>query len=68
MPDVGADSVTMYGAGFAKGAQRVIFRLDDEPPRGTCQNVVLAACKVPARRWIWTLKVGAFAISTQSGM
>jgi hypothetical protein len=54
--------------GFAKGAQRVVFHLNSEPPRGTCQNIVIAACKVPARRWIWTLKVVAFSISSQSGM
>ena len=58
-----ADSPTETTQGFAQGAQRVIFSLVDEPPRGTCQNVVLASCKVPARRWIWTLKVGAFATS-----
>ena len=68
VPNISADGPAMTGAGFAKGAQRVIYILENDPPRGTCQNIVLAACKVPPRRWIWSLKVGAFAISTQSGM
>jgi hypothetical protein len=54
--------------GFAQGTQRIVFDLDNEPPPGTCKNIVIAACKVPSRRWTWTLKVIAFAISSQSGM
>jgi hypothetical protein len=63
-----ADAPMSTVQGFASGAQRVVFALDNEPPPGTCQNVVIASCKVPARRWTWTLKVVAFSISSQSGM
>jgi len=64
MPDIGADSPMDIVQGLAKGAQRVIYHLETDPPRGTCQNVVIAACKVPLRRWTWTLKVVAFSISS----
>jgi hypothetical protein len=68
LKEVAADSPTETIQGFAQGAQRIVFDLDNEPPPGTCQNIVTAACKVPSRRWTWTLKVVAFAISSQSGM
>jgi hypothetical protein len=61
-----ADSPTETTQGFAQGTQRIAFNLDNEPPPGTCQNVVFAACKVPSRRWTWSLKVVAFSISSQS--
>ena len=63
-----ADSPTKTIQGFAQGTQRIVFALDNEPPPGTCQNVVLAACKVPSRRWSWSLEVVAFSVSSQSGM
>ena len=59
-----ADSPTKTIHGFAQGTQRIVFDLDNEPPPGTCQNIVIAACKVPSRRWTWTLKVVAFSISS----
>ncbi len=59
----GADGATGTIQGFVNGAQRLVFDLKSEPPSGTCQNVVLAACKVPSRRWIWTLKVVVFSVS-----
>jgi hypothetical protein len=68
MPDIAADSPVDIFQGLAKGAQRVIYHLETDPPRGTCQNVVISACKVPIRRWSWTLKIVAFAVSSQSGM
>jgi hypothetical protein len=49
---------------FAKGMQHIAFDLVNGPPRGTCENVPTAACKVPRQRWIWTLKVAAFASSS----
>jgi hypothetical protein len=52
--------------GFSKASQRLVFQLTNYPPRGTCENVVIAACKVPLRRWPWTLKVVAFSISSGS--
>jgi len=68
LKEFAADSPTETIQGFAQGTQRIVFDLDNEPPRGTCQNIVIAACKVPSRRWTWTLKVIAFAISSQSAM
>ena len=59
-----ADSPTKTIQGFAQGTQRIVFDLDNEPPPGTCQNIVIAACKVPSRSWTWTLKVVAFSISS----
>jgi hypothetical protein len=59
-----ADSPTKTIQGFAQGTQRIVFDLDNQPPRGTCQNIVIAACKVPSRRWTWTIKVVAFSISS----
>jgi hypothetical protein len=50
---------------FAKGMQHIAFDLVNGPPRGTCENVPTAACKVPRQRWIWTLKVAAFASSSE---
>jgi hypothetical protein len=67
VPDIYLDDVAATAGGFAKGAQRVIYVLEQDPP-GACQNTVISACKVPARRWTFSLKVGAFATSTQSGM
>ncbi len=46
--------------GFTKGSQRLVYALETEPPRGTCQDVPLADCKVPHQRWSWRLKVVAF--------
>jgi hypothetical protein len=46
--------------GFSKASQRLVYQLTNYPPRGTCENVVVAACKVSRQRWIWTLKVIAF--------
>jgi hypothetical protein len=59
-----ADSPTKTIQGFAQGTQRIVFDLDNQPPPGTCQNIVISACKVPSRRWTWTVKVVAFSISS----
>jgi hypothetical protein len=67
LPDISSGGPAMTGAGFAKGAQRVIYFLEDVPPR-ECRDIVLAACKAPVRRWTWSLKVFAFSISAESGM
>jgi hypothetical protein len=65
LPDMSSGGPAMTGAGFAKGAQRVTYLLENDPPR-KCRNIVLAACKAPLRRWTWSLKVAAF--SAQPGM
>ncbi|MFZ5779415.1 MAG: hypothetical protein ACOY4R_04295 [Pseudomonadota bacterium] len=46
--------------GLTKGTQTVVYHLETEPPAGTCDNIVIADCKVPRRLWGWTLEVAAF--------
>ena len=47
--------------GFAKGQQRVFYTLSTDPPPATCRdNKPISACKVPHRRWTWTLTAAAF--------
>jgi hypothetical protein len=60
VPDYDADGPASTITGFTKAQQRIVYWLQTEPPRGTCQNVPLAACKVPRQRWGWGLKVVAF--------
>lgn len=59
-PDFDAGGADTAQQGFSKGAKRVVYELANDPPRGTCEDVVLAACKVPARLWTWTFKATAF--------
>ena len=59
--DYDADGPASTITGFAKAAQRVVYSLETVPPRGTCENVPLAACKVPRQRWDWNLKVVGFS-------
>ena len=59
--DYDADGPASAITGFAKAAQRVVYSLETEPPRGTCENVPLAACKVPRQKWNWNLNVVAFS-------
>jgi hypothetical protein len=66
LSEFAADDGGSTQQGFSKASQRLVYLPTNYPPRGTCENVVIAACKVPLRRWSWTLKVVAFSIS--SGM
>lgn len=59
--DYDADGPASTITGFAKASQRIVYALETVPPRGTCQNVPLAACKVPRQRWNWSLKVAGFS-------
>ncbi len=59
--DYDADGPASTITGFAKASQRVVYWLETEPPRGTCENAPLAACKVPHQRWNWSLKVVGFS-------
>jgi hypothetical protein len=59
--DYDADGPDSTVTGFAKASQRVVYLLESEPPRGTCENVPLVACKVPHQRWNWSLKVVGFS-------
>ena len=66
LPEFAADDGGSTQQGFLKASQRLVFQLTNYPPHGTCENVVIAACKVPLRRWPWTLKVIAFSVSSGS--
>jgi hypothetical protein len=59
--DYDADGPASTITGFAKASQRVVYSLETEPPRGTCENVPLAACKAPRQWWDWSLKVVGFS-------
>jgi hypothetical protein len=59
--DYDADGPASSITGFAKASQRIVYELETVPPRGTCQNVQLADCKVPRQRWTWSLKVVGFS-------
>jgi hypothetical protein len=59
--DYDADGPDSTVTGFAKASQRVVYLLESELPRGTCENVPLVACKVPHQRWNWSLKVVGFS-------
>ena len=61
VPDYDADGPASTITGFGKASQRIVYALETVPPRGTCQNVPLADCKVPRQRWTWTLKVVGFS-------
>jgi hypothetical protein len=60
LSEFAADAGGSTQQGFSKASQRLVYQLMNYPPRGTCENVVIAACKVSRRRWTWTLKVVAF--------
>jgi len=60
LSEFAADAGGSTQQGFAKASQRIVYQLTNDPPHGTCENVVVAACKVSRRRWTWTLKVIAF--------
>jgi hypothetical protein len=59
--DYDADGPASTVTGFAKASQRIVYALETEPPRGACQNLPLAACKLPRQRWNWSLKVVGFS-------
>jgi hypothetical protein len=59
--DLDADGPFSTSKGFANGAQRLVYHLSTEPPRGTCrENRPIADCKVPHRRWSWDFSAAAF--------
>jgi hypothetical protein len=60
LSEFAADAGGSTQQGFSKESQRLVYQLTNYPPRGTCENVVIAACTVSRRRWTWTLKVVAF--------
>lgn len=58
--DFDADGPASTLKGFAKGSQRAVYELSTEPPQGTCEDVPIVDCKVPLRRWTWSLTLRAF--------
>jgi hypothetical protein len=49
LSEFAADAGGSTQQGFAKASQRIVYQLTNDPPRGTCENVVVAACKVVIR-------------------
>lgn len=58
--DFDADGPDSTQKGFTKASQRVVYALSTEPPQGTCESVPLVDCKIPRRRWTWSLTLSAF--------
>jgi hypothetical protein len=45
---------------YSRDGVRVIVFLETENPPGTCADVPIGDCRVPLRRWTWTLKAVAY--------
>lgn len=60
VPDYNADGPFSTVKGFAKAEAKLLYRLETDPPAGTCDNVVIADCRVPRAKWRWVLEVVAF--------
>jgi hypothetical protein len=60
VPDYDADGPYGTLKGFTKGEATLLYQLETGPPAGTCDNVVIADCKVPRVQWHWTLEVVGF--------
>jgi len=57
VPDYDADGPYGTLKGFTKGEATLLYQLETDPPAGTCDNIVIADCKVPRVQWHWTLEV-----------
>ncbi|CAN5808905.1 hypothetical protein BH11PSE3_BH11PSE3_13500 [soil metagenome] len=60
VPDYDADGPHGTVKGFTRGPAALLYHLETGPPAGTCDNVVIADCKVPRRQWHGTLEVVGF--------
>ena len=60
VPDYDADGPYSTVKGFAKGQAMLLYQLETDPPAGTCDNIVIADCRVPRAQWHWALEVVAF--------
>lgn len=60
VPDYDADGPYSTVKGFTKGEAVLLYQLETDPPAGTCDNIVIADCKVPRAQWHWALEVVAF--------
>jgi hypothetical protein len=58
--DYDADGPYSTHKGFTRGETTLVYHLETDSPPGTCENVVIADCKVPRAQWHWTLEVVAF--------
>lgn len=45
---------------YSRDGVSVIVFLETENPPGTCADVPIGDCRVPLRRWTWTLKAVAY--------
>ncbi len=60
VPDYDADGPYSTVKGFTKGQATLLYQLETDPPAGTCDNIVIADCKVPRVQWHWALEVVGF--------
>lgn len=58
--DYDADGPYSTQKGFTKGETTLLYHLETDSPPGTCDNIVIADCKVPRAQWHWALEVVAF--------
>lgn len=60
VPDYDADGPYSTVKGFTKGEAMLLYQLETDPPAGTCDNIVIADCRVPRAKWHWVLEVVSF--------
>jgi hypothetical protein len=56
-----ADGAAALVRSLKLGNKRLAYRLEMEPPKGTCtENVPIVDCKVPMKRWVWTIEAAGY--------
>lgn len=55
-----ADGPMSFVRRYTRGAASVIVFIETENPPGTCADVPIGDCRVPLRRWTWTLRAVAY--------
>lgn len=63
-PSYDADGPMSTSVTYRKGDAWVSLSLAVDPPAGTCENVIIADCRIPMRRWVWTLDGMGFVSKT----
>ncbi len=59
-PSLDADGPMSLLRRYSYGTSRIIVFLETESPPGTCADIPIGDCRVPLRRWTWTLKAVAY--------
>lgn len=63
-PAYDADGPMSTSVTYRKGDAWVSLSVSVDPPAGTCGNVIIADCRIPMKRWVWTLDGLAFVSKT----